>query len=758
MQRGVVRGRGWRCATWTAAVAVVAGGLIAAASPAGATASPQRLKAVQVSAGSDHACALVEDGSIFCWGDNHHGALGRGVAGEPDVGLAPGRVPVDGTDLEGEVVVEVSAGLSFTCARTASSKVVCWGFGLHGQMGDGGSTDQLVPTAVPTVGTPLQGKQVTAIATGSFHACATTSQGDAACWGLNRFGRQGAGDTDEYHRTPTAVTKASGAFVGRAISTLSIGDTQACGLATDGTTACWGQASSGSLGGGPSSVTTGVPTAIDRTGTVLEGKTVTQAVTQSRVGCALSADDVLACWGSNAYGQLGNPTLSSANRAAPVLRTGTPLAGRTIDQLASGLNNACALTTTDEIACWGYGGWYALGQGASTADAASPVLVDPAGTGLAGEPVASIELGSTFACALTEAGEVWCWGRNDERQLGNDAVVLGRPGLVQLPFRPVDPTPPGPPTDVVAVAGNASATVSWAAPSSPGSAPITGYRITPYVGGSPLASVDAAGTATSTVVTGLANGTAHAFRVAAINAVGAGSLSTASNTVTPSAPWAPFASWAALVDRLHLDLTGAAPSAAARQAWVASLTEGTLTPGALADQIRRGTDGTAKVDPTVRLYRALLGRAPDPGGLRFWVDRRRAGTWTLNRMAEHFAASNEFKATYGPLTNRQFVTRLYTDVLARPADASGVDYWTKKLDTKQRTRGSVVVGFSESGEYQRKQRERTDVSVAWIYLLGRTPPAADADAWVARQLAGVPHADLLGEVLASDAYATRATS
>ena len=124
-------------------------------------------------------------------------------------------------------------------------------------------------------------------------------------------------------------------------------------------------------------------------------------------------------------------------------------------------------------------------------------------------------------------------------------------------------------------------------------------------------------------------------------------------------------------------------------------------------------------------------------------------------MADSFASSSEFTRKYGTLTNRQFVTRIYTDVLGRTADTSGVNYWTGKLDRKERTRGGVMVGFSESSEYQRKQAQNTDASVAYIVLLGRAPSTAETTAWVSAELGGTPHTSLIEGLLASDGYANR---
>jgi hypothetical protein len=123
--------------------------------------------------------------------------------------------------------------------------------------------------------------------------------------------------------------------------------------------------------------------------------------------------------------------------------------------------------------------------------------------------------------ALSSDGQTGLVGDPVDNDFAGSASVL------------VEPTAPGPPTGVVAEAGDASATVRWLAPASDGGRPITDYVVTPYIGSTPQTPI-AAGPFTATVVSGLANDTAYTFTVTAVNAIGAGPASAASAAVTPN--------------------------------------------------------------------------------------------------------------------------------------------------------------------------------------------------------------------------------
>ncbi|CAN7375554.1 PKD domain-containing protein [Arthrobacter sp. LjRoot78] len=143
----------------------------------------------------------------------------------------------------------------------------------------------------------------------------------------------------------------------------------------------------------------------------------------------------------------------------------------------------------------------------------------PAGTGV--RPTHIYSSGGTYQVKLTVTDNLGATG-----SVTNPVTVTGPAATV-----------PAAPTGVTAVAGNASATVTWSAPGNGGSA-ITSYTVTPFAGSVAQAPVQVTGNppAAGTTVTGLANGTTYTFTVTATNSVGTSAQSAASTPVTPSAP------------------------------------------------------------------------------------------------------------------------------------------------------------------------------------------------------------------------------
>ncbi|MGO4381293.1 DUF4214 domain-containing protein [Pseudoduganella sp. RAF53_2] len=101
-----------------------------------------------------------------------------------------------------------------------------------------------------------------------------------------------------------------------------------------------------------------------------------------------------------------------------------------------------------------------------------------------------------------------------------------------------------------------------------------------------------------------------------------------------------------------------------------------------------------------RLYQAAFNRAPDSGGLGFWIAYMDKGM-SLNDAAQQFMASPEFKTLYGTNpSNADFVDKLYHNVLHRAGEADGVKFWMDYLTTGGGTQAKVLAFFGESPENQ----------------------------------------------------------
>jgi hypothetical protein len=221
----------------------------------------------------------------------------------------------------------------------------------------------------------------------------------------------------------------------------------------------------------------------------------------------------------------------------------------------------------------------------------------------------------------------------------------------------------------------------------------------------------------------LTPGTAYRFRVQ----VDVGGQTTPWSPPSPLVIQ-PFRSLSVFLNQLATDLTVDGFTGEEREL-ISFLVEADYSPGFAALTASQVKNWGPMIDPVTRLYYAYFGRKPDPSGLEHWLQRRRAGV-LLDQISGTFAASSEFTRKYGSLTNRGFVELVYRNVLGRAGDPGGITYWTKQLDTKARKRGQVMTGFSESNEHLRKRRGEV-VAVNLSYgLLRRIPTNAELATWV----------------------------
>ena len=207
----------------------------------------------------------------------------------------------------------------------------------------------------------------------------------------------------------------------------------------------------------------------------------------------------------------------------------------------------------------------------------------------------------------------------------------------------------------------------------------------------------------------------------------------------------------ALVDRIYRDLLGRPADAGGLNFWATAVSSGTSPAEVVEAFIDSGEVGGA-YEPTIRLYRSAFLRPPDPKGLAYWVRTVRSGSG-VDAVADVFATSTEFRNRYGSLTNAEFVNRIYRNVLGRRADEAGAAYWTARLNGGMK-RGEMLIAFAQSTENIRRTSVSTRLSLLWVTLLQTIPSDDVTAAWASRP-STTPTIDLIEEVLASDAYQAR---
>jgi alpha-tubulin suppressor-like RCC1 family protein len=255
-----------------------------------------------VSTGVFFSCADLPAG-VSCWGRSSYGATGPADGGTPGSPLI--RVPLG-------PVTELHSGNNFSCARLSSDgSIWCWGGNDYGQLGrtdiDAGTIQAYpIPAQVGTI-TGTKG-----FALGYLHACAIRADGTVVCWGYNDSDASPNGSGQLGHDPnldprcfqnvrcnpePRPVPGLTN------VRQLALGAQHSCALREDGVVLCWGFVDRGALGGfppdaGQSVVTTPVP--------VLNLSGVTSIAAAGLTTCAVTERDEVWCWGVNGYGVRGS--------------------------------------------------------------------------------------------------------------------------------------------------------------------------------------------------------------------------------------------------------------------------------------------------------------------------------------------------------------------------------------------------------------------------------------------------------------------
>jgi alpha-tubulin suppressor-like RCC1 family protein len=345
-----------------------------------------------------HFSCGIHDAQLGCWGANNELQLGseqsypQGSTVPTIVDLIRNRPSIP----EGFLPIEVATGTYHACARSSEGAVVCWGSGKpSGAARDDGyplfSLPIRVHFAEGSVGEPLE------LAAGAAHTCARwRTDGEVWCWGGNQYRQLGYESVALAFAYSSRPTKVPLTWAEHGSTQITAGGDHTCALRTDGKVWCWGRNDENQLG-------RAINADLSRFEPVsfpTSAKSIVQITAGYDHSCALDQAGVVFCWGSNGKRQLAVDSVKMPRTLVP-LSVELPLAA--IDVRAGG-SHSCAILSDASVWCWGSNGSGLLGT--SDVTATGPVHVS-----LQGDPrISELAVANTHTCVRREDCAVQCWG------------------------------------------------------------------------------------------------------------------------------------------------------------------------------------------------------------------------------------------------------------------------------------------------------------------------------------------------------------
>jgi len=399
------------------------------------TNAPACIYAKRISSGSLHACALLSDGNVRCWGRGEFGRLGYGKS--ENIGDNETPASIDNVDL-GETVVDIAAGGEHTCALVQGGRVRCWGNGADGRLGYR-NTANVGDLGAPAVAGDVDvGGTVIQIVAGGKHTCALLDGGQVRCWGRGDRGQLGYGNPRSIgdDETPASAGEIS---LGDKAKQISAGAEHTCAVLANGRIRCWGDNSTAQLGAGW--VATDplilniqyVKLESDRFEHVGDGETpmvlneidlgapATAVAAGRSHTCALRNDGVVFCWGYAPDGRTGN---SATHRTTPGTvdcnAVPTKVAySKPFVSIAVGGSQSCGKVGQDGVVCWGGNMFGEVGYPKKAfIGNLNGTTLEPLGLVDVGGRIGTIATGQSHTCALLSDANIRCWGLGDDGQLG----------------------------------------------------------------------------------------------------------------------------------------------------------------------------------------------------------------------------------------------------------------------------------------------------------------------------------------------------
>lgn len=401
--------------------------------------SPEPQEDRTLAVGNAHACAILSNNTLKCWGANNFGQLGLGNT--TNRGDDPGEMGASLPTVNlgtGRTAKSIAGGGLHTCAILDNGSVKCWGASANGELGLGdtatrGNEPGEMGDSLPTLNLGT-GRTAVAIDANLYHTCAILDNGAVKCWGRNTRGQLGVGDTASRGDAASEMgDDLSAVSLGQAAVAVTTGFNHSCALLNDGTVKCWGANDYGQLGLGHTDDIADGPDEPLGSVDLGSGRTAVTIAAGGDHTCAVLDNDALKCWGRNDFGELGlghtDPIGDGSGELGDVLPALNLGLSRTATSVLTGYSHTCAILDNESIKCWGANYWAMLGLGDTDdrGNESNEMGEDlPAVNVGTGKRAVALSSGTYFNCALFDDNSVKCWGLNLSGQLGvGDTVMRG---------------------------------------------------------------------------------------------------------------------------------------------------------------------------------------------------------------------------------------------------------------------------------------------------------------------------------------------
>ncbi len=348
--------------------------------------------------------AIMENGDLYCWGYNYYGQIGNGNSSNNQ--LTPFKVLSD--------VKYVSCSANYCIsAITENGDLYCWGRNNYGEVGNGSTITQTVPVKVLSdVKYVVHSSNYSHSSGYSASVSAIMENGDLYCWGYNNCGQVGNNSTN-IQRTPFKVLSG--------VKSVSYSDYYCISAITEsGDLYCWGYNNHGQAGNG-STINQLIPLKILSNIKLISYSHADYTSYYDYYSCSISAitkNGDLYCWGYNSHGQVGNGTIEDQLIPFEVL-SGVKSVSYSYYSYAYSyyLYSVSAIMENGDLYCWGYNGNGEIGNG-TTKDQLIPFRV-LSNVKSVSYSYYSHYTSSSSVSAITENGDLYCWGYNGNGQIGN---------------------------------------------------------------------------------------------------------------------------------------------------------------------------------------------------------------------------------------------------------------------------------------------------------------------------------------------------